>query len=106
MVKIFYIFSTQDIPEFFEDHLAEFMGIFRKFLDLDFAVASSLPGNILEHLKSSICDVVSLYSLQYDEEFVMLPQFVESVWNLLMGIGEDVKFDYVSLWFLCRRQRF
>ena len=71
------------------------MDLFRKYLDLDESLAANLGNPSLEQLKASICDVISLYSLQYDEEFTMLPSFVESVWNLLMRLGEDVKFDHV-----------
>ena len=30
--KVFYNLNAQDLPEFFEDHMNEFMAIFRKYL--------------------------------------------------------------------------
>lgn len=33
---------------------------------------------------------------RYEEEFPQLPQFVQSVWGLLMGCNEDESQDEVS----------
>lgn len=54
------------------------------------------PG-LLEQLKSQVCDNIALYAQKYDEEFQpYLPQFVTSVWNLLVTTDLDPKYDLVS----------
>jgi exportin-2 (importin alpha re-exporter) len=48
-------------------------------------------------LKSQVCDNIALYAQKYDEEFQpYLPQFVTSVWNLLVTTDLDPKYDLVS----------
>lgn len=42
-----------------------------------------------------ICDIVNLYLTRYEEEFKQLPQFIESIWNLLMSLGLEQKYDIV-----------
>ena len=44
LVKVFYSFSFLDLPAFFEDHLAEFMGIFRKYLEYSSPIMQSSVG--------------------------------------------------------------
>lgn len=38
-----------------------------------------------------------MYAQKYDEEFATyLPLFVEDIWNLLMSLGTQSKYDIVS----------
>ena len=100
--KIFYSLNAQDLPEFFEDHMEEFMVIFQKYLlysnpalitqDLDEA-------GWLEKVKASICEIIDLYATKYEEDFQRLPQFVEIVWNLLTNIGLEPKNDFVDYFY-------
>ena len=96
--KIFFSLNSQDLPEFFEDHMEEFMVIFQKFLVYSNPVLitndTDEPG-WLEKVKASICEIIDLYATKYEEEFKRLPQFVETVWNLLTNIGLEPKNDYV-----------
>jgi exportin-2 (importin alpha re-exporter) len=51
---------------------------------------------LLEQLRSQICDNVAMYAQKYDEEFEeYLPQFVHSIWTLLVTTGNQTKFDAV-----------
>ncbi len=46
----------------------------------------------LELLRSSICDVLTMYAQMYDEEFHgYLEQFIEVVWNVLVRMDEKTK---------------
>lgn len=54
----------------------------------------------MEQLKSQVCDNIALYAQKYDEEFQSyLPQFVTSVWNVLVTTDLGPKYDMVS-WIL------
>ena len=90
IVQIFYSLSSQDIPEFFEDNLKEFMAHFHKFLlyaltpapcghraPLECAVpwcryahAAFTPSaddtlNPVQKLKVEVCEVINLYMEKY-----------------------------------------
>ena len=54
------------------------------------------PG-LLEELKSQICDNIGLYAHKYEEEFSpYMNQFVTAVWNLLLTVGPQVKYDLLA----------
>ena len=99
MNKIFYSLSSQDIPAFFEDHLAEFMGVMLKYLTFKNPLleeSSSIEeAGILEKVQTSICEIVHLYCLRYEEEFVMLPKFIEQILSLLATTSLAAKYDLV-----------
>eukprot|EP01135_Chromosphaera_perkinsii_P000361 Nk52_evm8s78 gene=Nk52_evmTU8s78 len=99
MSKIFYSLNYQDLPEYFEDHMADWMTNFHKLLNMTnpnlVSNDDETPG-VLDNLKSQICHNVALYGQKYDEEFgEYLSKFVESVWNLLVATGSEVKYDYL-----------
>lgn len=96
--KIFYSLNFQDLPEFFEDNMAVWMDHFHTLL------ASNIPDflkcgdddepGVVEQLRSQICENLVMYAQKYDEEFAShLPQFVNDVWNLLVIIGPQAKYD-------------
>ncbi|XP_050295241.1 exportin-2 [Anthonomus grandis grandis] len=94
--KVFYSLNFQDLPEFFEDNMQVWMENFHILLITDpktLQSDSEEPG-IVERLKTQICDNIALYAQKYDEEFRQyLPQFVTDVWNLLIGISLEPKYD-------------
>lgn len=95
--KLFYCLNYQDLPEFFEDHMAEWMEPFHMLVVTDFKVLETDDADEvgpLEKLRSQICDNVTLYAQKYDSEFgQFLPKFVEAIWNLLVTTGLEVKHD-------------
>ncbi|XP_069676561.1 exportin-2 [Periplaneta americana] len=95
--KVFYSLNFQDLPEFFEDNMKIWMENFHTLLTADvkcLQTADDEEPGLLEQLKSQVCDNVALYAQKYDEEFQpYLPQFVTSVWNLLVTTGIQPKYD-------------
>ncbi|KAJ4428958.1 Exportin-2 [Periplaneta americana] len=87
----------KDLPEFFEDNMKIWMENFHTLLTADvkcLQTADDEEPGLLEQLKSQVCDNVALYAQKYDEEFQpYLPQFVTSVWNLLVTTGIQPKYD-------------
>ena len=101
MARIYYSLNWQDIPEFFEDHIAEWMEQFMKFLtyknrhlvndneDLE-------PGPI-ENLQVAILENLTLYASKYEEEFnPYLGIFTQAIWQLLMEVDHQQKYDILA----------
>lgn len=95
--KIFYSLNSQDLPEFFEDNMQTWMTAFLKLLTTDvpcLKTSDDEDAGVLEHLRAQICDNIALYAQKYDEEFgPFMPQFVTSVWELLVNTGLQTKYD-------------
>lgn len=97
--KIFYCLSWQDIPEYFEDHLPEYMSELRKLLVFESAAIDEMvpdePGK-LDDVHAAVMEITNLYATKFDEEFrPFLPQFIQDSWALLMRRGSSVKYDLV-----------
>lgn len=91
MARIFFSLNWQDIPEFFEDNVAVWMGEFAKYLSyanplLVDANEENEPGAI-EQLQAAVLENLNLYATKYEEVFEpFLPQFTQLVWKLLMEV--------------------
>lgn len=111
VAKLFYDLNYVDLPEFFEDHMADWMNGFRRYLQITpskaremrlpretiDAEASDKPG-VLFQLQATICKNINLYAEKYEEEFApFLEHFLNDVWTLLLGISAAEKFDSVCV---------
>ncbi|KAH7543014.1 exportin-2 [Ziziphus jujuba] len=84
--RIFYSLNFQDLPEFFEDHMKEWMTEFRKYLITNYAVAVAADGlaALVDDLRAAVCENINLYMEKNEEEFrCYLKEFVSAVWILL-----------------------
>ncbi|CAD5226159.1 unnamed protein product [Bursaphelenchus okinawaensis] len=115
--KIYYSLIWQDLPEFFEDHLEEWMSGYLKLLSLKLpnyeSRSDDTEPNHLDNIKRVICDIAKLYSQRFEEEFMpYIMKFIEIVWNLLVQTDHRVRFDslvnaalgYLSA--VCERERY
>ncbi|KAJ1758050.1 importin-alpha export receptor [Coemansia sp. RSA 1591] len=96
LCQIYYDLNCQDLPPFFEDHMAEFMQTFHKYLVYTNVQAEGDDDDVagdLEEVKASICEIIELYANRYEEDFAQLPQFVETVWSMLTTVGAAHKYD-------------
>ena len=94
LCKIFYSLNSQDLPEFFEDNMANFMSKFSKYLVYQSPLfASSEDVSVVERIKAQICESLELYADRYEADFKDLPKFVEIVWGLLTTTSIDPKND-------------
>jgi len=94
--KIFRSLNAQDFPEEFEDTMEIWMTHFLSLLTYDNPLLHSTTdeAGLLEQVKSQICDNISLFAQNYGENFAdYLPKFVTAVWNLLITIGLEQKYD-------------
>ncbi|RKP23349.1 Cse1-domain-containing protein, partial [Syncephalis pseudoplumigaleata] len=103
--KVFYNLNAQDLPEFFEDHMAEFMTIFRKYLLYANPIVETQDADEagpLEKLRASICEIVDLYAKRYAEEFKMMQEFITIIWTMLTKLSLEPKNDIL----MCRALSF
>ncbi|WRT64247.1 uncharacterized protein IL334_001178 [Kwoniella shivajii] len=97
LVQLFHDLSSQDLPPFFEDHMDEFMGWLRKYLDwerdeLKGDEDDEAPGP-LQKIRASICEIAELFAQKYSDVFTQLGTFVDGVWNMLTRIGAGTRDD-------------
>ncbi|GAA5999813.1 hypothetical protein JCM10207_005923 [Rhodosporidiobolus poonsookiae] len=105
LLQLYYDLNSQDLPEFFEDRLPQFMPLLLKYLD--YAPPAHLAPPVddddedeeagdLEAAKAEICEIAQLYSLRYLDAFGeggYLGPFVEKTWGLLTKLGPQVRYD-------------
>jgi exportin-2 (importin alpha re-exporter) len=98
--QIFFLLNVQDIPEFFEDTMDEWMGPFQKLLDYSNSTLESKgdpdePTQV-QHMKAQILLSVKLYADKYEEEFSKwVEPFVKTTWGMLNQVNEEAKHDPV-----------
>ena len=101
MSRIFYSLNWQDLPEYFEDHIKEWMDVFLQFMSFKNATLSDPdeedePGPI-EKLQTAIVQNVNLYAEKYEEEFGdYLPGFTTAIWALLTTVGGQTKYETLA----------
>lgn len=97
VTKIFFDLNCQDIPEFFEDNMNTCFEVFHRYLEYSNPVLETDDDEeigLIESVKSSICEVLELYTQRYEDEFSsLLPNFVNTTWNLLTATGQQPKYD-------------
>lgn len=108
LLQLYHDLNSQDLPEFFEDRLPQFMTLLLKYLEYvpppQFNTSSGEDdedeeATDLEKIKAQVCEIAELYSLRYLDAFGeggFLAPFVEKTWGLLTGLGKGVKYDTVS----------
>ena len=96
--KIFYSLTYQELPDHFAEellkpwmeHLHSLLVTDNKLLDTD----DDEEAGPLELIKSQICAIAAMFAQKYDEDFSdYLPNFVQSVWNLLVTTDAKPKHD-------------
>ncbi|KAL3536696.1 hypothetical protein ACH5RR_000062 [Cinchona calisaya] len=86
--RIFYSLNFQELPEFFEDHMNEWMVEFKKYLTVKYPALEDTSTDglaLVDELRSAVCENISLYMEKEEELFQgYLSGFVEAVWGLLL----------------------
>jgi exportin-2 (importin alpha re-exporter) len=99
MNRIFYSLNFQDLPEFFEDEMKSFVGLFSKYLELNMPISfssSDQEEGPLEKLRVSVLQNVNLYASKYAEDFPYIEQFVQAAWRVLGGLSTASKYDSLA----------
>lgn len=99
--RIFYSLNFQELPEYFEDHMGEWMGEFQKYLTVKFSVLEDGGEDglaLVDELRAAVCENISLYMEKNEEEFQgYLSGFVEAVWNLLVSVSASPSRDRLTV---------
>ncbi|AEC10713.1 cellular apoptosis susceptibility protein, putative / importin-alpha re-exporter [Arabidopsis thaliana] len=96
---IFYSLNFQDLPEFFEDHMKEWMGEFKKYLSSNYpALESTEEGlTLVDDLRAAICENINHYIEKNEEEFQgFLNEFASVVWTLLRDVSKSPSRDQLA----------
>ncbi|CAN1157150.1 CAS [Linum perenne] len=98
--RIFYSLNFQELPEYFEDHMSEWMTEFKKYLTSTYpALENSEPGvAVADDLRAAVCDNISLYMEKNEEEFQpYLNDFALAVWTLLVSVSQKPSRDRLAV---------
>lgn len=98
ITEIYLSLVSQDLPEYFEDKLAPWMNGFLELLKMRLPAieenADATEPNSLDNLKVVICEIVTLFSQRFEEEFMPYMQpFIQNIWQLLVEIDHRMRFD-------------
>lgn len=92
VAKLFYDLTAQDLPEYFEDHLAEWYGHFTALLKLQIASLDADDDDTdpspISSLQAEVVDCFALLMSKEEEAFQPhLAGALSDVWSLLMATG-------------------
>ena len=96
---IFLLMNSVDIPEFYEDHLSDWMSGFLALLNFSAASLSKRKGeedepSALDKLRTAVCENLALYAERYQEQFQPhVTSTVKAVWDFLCGLNAETGND-------------
>lgn len=98
MCRIFYSLNYQDLPEYFEDHMQEWMDLFGKYLQYKNPLLTDEDevdeASPIDKLQAAIVENLSLYADKDEEPFLpYLQKFTSFVWTLLISLTAHPKHD-------------
>ncbi|WOK97250.1 exportin-2 [Canna indica] len=95
--EIFHSLNSIELPEFFEEHMREWMTEFLAYLGTAYSPAVEAEGT-LDALRASVCENLQLYMEKNEEEFKdYLNDFASTVWKLLMTPGSSPSRDQLTV---------
>lgn len=99
--RIFYSLNFQELPEFFEDHMKEWMTEFKKYLTTTYPALEEGGGDglvLVDELRAAVCENISLYMEKNEEEFQgFLSDFARAVWTLLVSLSASSGRERVTI---------
>ncbi|XP_043716117.1 exportin-2 [Telopea speciosissima] len=99
--SIFYSLNFQELPEFFEDHMNEWMTEFRKYLTTTYQALEGGGGDglaLVDELRAAVCENINLYMEKNEEEFQgYLKEFALAVWSLLVSASASSSRDGLTV---------
>uniref|UniRef100_A0A1D1XSY5 Exportin-2 n=1 Tax=Anthurium amnicola TaxID=1678845 RepID=A0A1D1XSY5_9ARAE len=95
--RIFYSLNSIELPEFFEDHMQEWMTEFKAYLTTSYPPAVEADGTV-DALRAAVCENLQLYMRMNEEEFQgYLADFVSAVYTLLMTASPSSSRDHLTV---------
>jgi exportin-2 (importin alpha re-exporter) len=101
MCGIFYSLNYQDLPEYFEDHMGDWMTEFAKYLQYKNPILvdndEETEADPVDKLQAAIVINLNLYADKDEEPFLPhLPNFTGLVWQLLLSVSAKPKYDQLA----------
>lgn len=87
ITEAFYLLSVQDLPEYFEDHIMEFLSIFIGCFQF------RKENKEVDLLLKNIVEIARLYALKYTEEFVGIGEFIGVALKTLFSLSTETEED-------------
>lgn len=98
---IFHSLNSQELPEFFEDHMKEWMTEFGKYLTNSYPFLEGCGPDglaLVDELRVAVCENINLYMVKYEEEFKgFLSGFAHDVWSLLRNVSQSSSRDQLAV---------
>lgn len=99
--RIFYSLNFQELPEFFEDHMKEWMLEFKKYLTTSYPALENSDASglaLVDELRAAVCENINLYMEKNEEEFKgYLDGFALAVWTLLTNVSQASHRDQLAV---------
>ncbi|XP_031504230.1 exportin-2 [Nymphaea colorata] len=100
--RIFFSLNFQELPEFFEDHMKEWMGEFQKYLTTAYPLLDNDESGggreVADELRAAVCENINLYMEKNEEEFrPFLSGFASAVWSLLVSVSAKPNRDRLTV---------
>ncbi len=101
MCRIYFSLNWQELPEYFEDHMDEWMTEFAKYLEYNNPILidndEELEPSLVDILQTAIIENLELYANKDEEPFMpYLGKFTSLVWNLLLKVSSYPKHDTLA----------
>uniref|UniRef100_A0A7S2WRA8 Importin N-terminal domain-containing protein n=1 Tax=Mucochytrium quahogii TaxID=96639 RepID=A0A7S2WRA8_9STRA len=97
LTRIFYSLNWQTIPEYFEDHIGEWMELFRKLLEYQNPAVvhdDDETAGPIELVQAAIFTNIKLYANKYEDETRQyIRVFAELTWKLLNRTPDTMRYD-------------
>jgi len=104
MSKIFFSLNAVDLPEYFEDHMSEWMTLLHTLLTFESSLEAVVgdeddeKAGLLHKVKSQVCRIINLYTSKYEEEFTpYFITFLHDIWSLLERTNLQPRYDSLAV---------
>lgn len=99
--RIFFSLNWQELPEYFEDHISEWMEGFGTYLQYQNPMLTDIDEETepspIDKLQTAVVENLNLYANKDEEPFIpFLPNFTSLVWNLLLKVSTLSKHDALA----------
>ncbi|KAI9224219.1 Cse1-domain-containing protein [Blastocladiella britannica] len=99
LAKIFYSLNAQDIPQFFIDRQDQYFNVFLRYMRPSPSPlvdsGSADEAHAFDKLQTVLCEICSLYSDKYAEDWHHMNACIEATWVLLTKTSAAVKHDFL-----------
>ncbi|KAF3773402.1 CAS Exportin-2 [Nymphaea thermarum] len=90
--RIFFSLNSHELPQFFDDHMKEWMGEFQKYLTTAYPLLDNDESGggreVVDKLRKAVCKNINLYMNKNEEKFrPFLSGFASAVGSLLVSIS-------------------